>query len=364
MQTTTASPLHPVWQESPELSAELNQVLSALPTPWLWLAADRRVVRAHPAIEGMRVLRAGAVGVPELVRIIDAAAKSGVATGDNVRIRRTSPRNPETVLRVKAAPMVDGACLVLVEDISEATRLDSVRRDFVANVSHEIKTPVGALSLLAEAVAQANGDPELITHFSEQMRAETGRLSTLVNDLLDLSRLEGIDAPAGPQTVAVDEVVGRAIEDTRTLARANEMDLVRGGTPGLFVSGVPNQLITAVRNLITNAVNYSPAGTKAAITTGSDGKTVTIAVTDHGIGIPRRELARIFERFYRVDPARSRHTGGTGLGLAIVKHVCANHGGECTVWSRLGEGSTFTIRLPELHLPAVPPDWHGERGAE
>lgn len=353
-----------MWQESPALSDDLNRVLSALPTPWLWLAADRRVVRAHPEVEGMRVLRAGAVRVPEVVRLIDAAVRTGEATGDVVSIRRSSPRGLETVLRVKVAPMAAGACLVLIEDRSETTRLDNVRRDFVANVSHEIKTPVGALSLLAEAIAQANGDPVMISRFAEQMRAEAGRLSTLVNDLLDLSRIEGIDAPAGPQTVSVDDVVSQAIDDTRTLALANEMDFLRGGTPGLFVSGVPQQLVTALRNLITNAINYSPTGTKVAITTGTDGHAVTIAVTDHGIGIPRRDLARIFERFYRVDPARSRHTGGTGLGLAIVKHVCSNHGGECTVWSRLGEGSTFTIRLPELHLPTSAPDWRTEQESE
>jgi two-component system sensor histidine kinase SenX3 len=201
-----------------------------------------------------------------------------------------------------------------------------------------------AVDLLRES-AQARLTPkeqELVEAAHEDLQ----RLRALVNDLLDLSRLEGIAPEEPPGTVSVDDVVGQACDDALTLARERRITYLRGGVPGLTVRGVESQLVTAVRNLIVNAINYSPPATKVAVTTGLSGGWVTIAVTDQGIGIPPAEVDRIFERFYRVDPARSRDTGGTGLGLAIVKHVCARHGGDCDVWSRVGEGSTFTMRLP------------------
>jgi two-component system sensor histidine kinase SenX3 len=249
--------------------------------------------------------------------------------------------------------MPSRAVLVLIEDVSEAERLDHVRRDFVANVSHELKTPIGALSILAEAVSQARDDPAAVAHFSARMIGEARRLTTLVNDLLDLSRLEGIDPEHPLEQVSIDDVVRQACDDAAALAQAKDIHFLRGGLTGLMVLGVRPQLVAALRNLIVNAINYSSESTKVAVTTGHADRSVTIAVTDQGIGIPTTELDRIFERFYRVDPARSRDTGGTGLGLAIVKHVCANHGGHVDVWSRVGEGSTFTIRLPELAEAAV-----------
>jgi two-component system sensor histidine kinase SenX3 len=196
------------------------------------------------------------------------------------------------------------------------------------------------------------------------MVAETRRLTTLVNDLMDLSRLEGIDPLHPMEPVRVDEVVAEACDDVRLMADEHDISFLRGGVPGLSVLGVHTQLTTAVRNLLTNAVNYSAPGTRVAVTTGVTDGSVTIAVTDQGIGIPAGELDRIFERFYRVDQARSRDTGGTGLGLSIVKHVCVNHGGHCDVWSRVGAGSTFTIRLPELaeHDRRAPADGHTKRG--
>jgi two-component system sensor histidine kinase SenX3 len=171
---------------------------------------------------------------------------------------------------------------------------------------------------------------------------------------MDLSRLEGIDPQLPMRPVAVDDVVERACDDARMLALYKQVRFLRGGLSGLQVQGVESQLVTAVRNLIVNAISYSAPSTRVAVTTGVvDGSTITISVTDQGMGIPADELDRIFERFYRVDPARSRDTGGTGLGLAIVKHVCASHGGHCDVWSRVGEGSTFTMRLPRLNVPAA-----------
>jgi two-component system sensor histidine kinase SenX3 len=280
--------------------------------------------------------------------MLDQARAADTIIDRDVSLKRPGRRQPRLTLRVRVAPMQYGGALVLVEDVTEAERLDRVRRDFVANVSHELKTPIGALSLLAEAVAEASGEPGAAQRFAARMVTETGRLTTLVNDLMDLSRLEGIDPLHPMAPVAVDAVVDQACDDTRLLAQEKGITFLRGGITGIRVMGVEAQLVTALRNLLSNAIAYSPNETKVAVTTAVGEGSVTIAVTDQGIGIPQVEQDRIFERFYRVDQARSRHTGGTGLGLAIVKHVCVNHGGACDLWSRLGEGSTFTMRLPEL----------------
>jgi two-component system sensor histidine kinase SenX3 len=234
---------------------------------------------------------------------------------------------------------------VLVEDLSEARRVDAVRRDFVANVSHELKTPVGALSLLAEAVQSASDDPEAVQRFAGRMQVESNRLSNLINDLVDLSKLQGAEH-LFHDLVEVDRVVSEAVDATKTVANARDIDVVVGAATCASVLGDEGQLVMALRNLLTNAIAYSPTGTRVAVAARSLDGVVEVSVKDQGIGIPEAEQSRIFERFYRIDPARSRITGGTGLGLALVKHVCVNHGGECTVWSVEGEGSTFTLRLP------------------
>ena len=343
-------PEEPVSSEAglAQLAPDVARLLRALRTPSLWVGADDTVIWAHPAMESMRVVRRRAIRMPEVQAMLADARRSEGLVQRDLSVKRPGRRMPRLMLRIRVAPMTDGAALVLVEDVTEAERLDHVRRDFVANVSHELKTPIGALSLLAEAVAEGRDDPEAVGRFAARMVVETRRLTTLVNDLMDLSRIEGIDPLRPMEPVSVDDVVAQACDDARTLAQDKGIQFVRGGRARLAVLGVEVQLVTAVRNLLVNAINYSPANTKVAVTTGEAEGSVTIAVTDQGIGIPPGELERIFERFYRVDPARSRDTGGTGLGLAIVKHVCANHGGHCDVWSKVGEGSTFTIRLPEL----------------
>ena len=334
--------------EASAVPADLARVLGALSTPAVWLDATDTVLWAHPALETIRVVRRGAMNIPEIAKMIQRSRASDQPFARDLTVRRPGRRQAGVRLRVRVAPMTNGSALVLVDDITEAERLDHARRDFVANVSHELKTPIGALALLAEAVHEAQQDPEAVERFTTRMLGETRRLTTLINDLMDLSRLEGVEPLQPMSPVDVDEVVAQACDDARSMAQDKDISFLRGGVGGLQVEGVPAQLATAVRNLIVNAINYSPASTKVAVTTGLSDGSVTIAVTDQGMGIPPGELDRIFERFYRVDPARSRDTGGTGLGLAIVKHVCANHGGDCDVWSKVGEGSTFTIRLPAL----------------
>jgi two-component system sensor histidine kinase SenX3 len=244
--------------------------------------------------------------------------------------------------------------LVLAEDQTGSRRVEEVRRDFVANVSHELKTPVGALALLAETVEDAADDPEAVRRFAGRMRYEASRLTSLVQDLITLSRIQAAEPVPDPAPVRLDAVVVEALDRCRMNAASRRIDLVETTDSGLVVLGDEDLLVTALRNLLDNAVAYSPEHTRVLVTTtrASD-HTAEISVADQGIGIPERARERIFERFYRVDPARSRATGGTGLGLAIVKHVTAAHGGNVTVWSKVGVGSTFTLRLPLRPLPAA-----------
>ncbi|MBC7372651.1 MAG: ATP-binding protein, partial [Frankiales bacterium] len=268
-------------------------------------------------------------------------------------------RLPEAV-RVRLVPVGElGHVALLVEDVTETRRVEAVRRDFVANVSHELKTPVGAMALLAEALQDASDDPEAVRRFAGRVQHEAGRLGRLVQELIDLSRLQGADPLPEPTLVPVDQVVAEAVDRTRTAATARGIDIVRGGERALTVRGSEKQLVTAVGNLIENAVHYSPERTRVAVAVRRRDGAIEISVTDQGIGIAEKDLERVFERFYRADPARSRATGGTGLGLAIVKHVATNHGGEVSVWSVEGSGSTFTLRLPPS-AEAVPLAQHGE----
>jgi two-component system sensor histidine kinase SenX3 len=251
---------------------------------------------------------------------------------------------------VRVAPLgTHGLVLILAEDLTELRRVEAIRRDFVANVSHELKTPVGALSLLAETIEGAADDPDAVRRFAGRMQQESVRLTNLVQDLITLNRIQGDEPLPELRPVLLDDICAEAIDRVRLKAGAKNIELAVGGRTGLTVRGDEELLITALRNLIDNAVGYSPDNTRVVVVARqSEDRRVEVNVTDQGIGIPDADLERIFERFYRIDPARSRQTGGTGLGLAIVKHVTTKHGGEVTVWSKEGSGSTFTIRLPLL----------------
>jgi two-component system, OmpR family, sensor histidine kinase SenX3 len=331
---------------SPNVPEGLGRLLAVLPGAAFVVGADNSVLRASSLAATLGVVQGGRLEIPEVLALVTAVRRDGVIREEDLELRRPPLGKGLLQARVRVAPLSPTAALVLVEDLSEALRIDAVRRDFVANVSHELKTPVGALSLLAEAVQSASDDPEAVQRFSARMQVESQRLSNLITDLVDLSRLQSNDPLKHSEIVEVDRLVAEAVDATKLIATAREIEVVVGDPTHVAVLGDEAQLVMALRNLLTNAVAYSPAHTRVAIASRTDGTLVEISVTDQGIGIPDDEQSRIFERFYRVDPARSRVTGGTGLGLAIVKHVCANHGGECTVWSVQGEGSTFTLRLP------------------
>jgi two-component system sensor histidine kinase SenX3 len=235
--------------------------------------------------------------------------------------------------------------LITFTDESEAERIDAVRRDFVANISHELKTPISALRTLSEAVTVASEDPQL-NKFANMMQNQVERLSTLVQEIIDLSRLQDADPLLDAIHVDIDEAVNEAIDQCQFLAETRDIEILRGPDVNVHVVGDRTHLIMAFHNLIENAINYSPDRTRVSVNTTSTGNIVEVVVIDQGVGISEADQSRIFERFYRVDPARSRETGGTGLGLAITKHVVGNHGGDVSVWSSAGVGSTFTLRLP------------------
>ncbi|WP_410638216.1 sensor histidine kinase [Amycolatopsis sp. lyj-346] len=264
-------------------------------------------------------------------------------------------RQPEAVLG-QVRPLGDGFTVVEAVDHSEAIRLEAVRRDFVANVSHELKTPVGAIALLTEAVLDAAEDVEEVRRFGGKILRESTRLGQLVTELIALSRLQGAERLPDLNVVEVDAVVREALGRTTLSAESADISITTDNPSGLLIEGDRTLLVTALSNLLENAVAYSPAGSPVSISRRLADGMVEIAVTDRGIGIAEDEQQRVFERFYRADKARSRATGGTGLGLAIVKHVAANHGGSVGLWSRPGTGSTFTLRIPAHVSPEPAPE--------
>jgi two-component system sensor histidine kinase SenX3 len=317
--------------------------------------------------------RAVELGVVRNQRVDARAAKTAelvretgeVTTVDLSPLERVSGRGPEAVLG-EVRPLGDGFTVVDAADESDAVRLEATRRDFVANVSHELKTPVGALALLAEAILDAADDPDEVRRFSGKILHEATRLGTLVTELIALSRLQGAERLPELTTVDVDEVVSEALGRSRLVAERTGVEIATDSPSDLQVEGDQMLLVTALSNLIENAIAYSPNGSPVSVSRRLVDGFVEIAVTDRGIGIAPEHQQRVFERFFRVDPARSRVTGGTGLGLAIVKHVAANHGGEVRLWSQPGTGSTFTLRLPARGSgshPNVPEQaGHAERG--
>jgi two-component system sensor histidine kinase SenX3 len=283
--------------------------------------------------------------VDDLVELVRQVRRDGQIREGEFTLRRGRTTVPSQVA-ARVAPLSSRLVLVLVEDRTRERRVDAIRRDFVANVSHELKTPIGAIMLLAEAVGEAAEDPQAVIRFAGRIRNESERLTRLVQQIIELSRLQGDDPLEQPHQVDVDAIIDGAIDRSRVDAQNKDIALERGGELGLCVLGNGEQVLAALGNLVENAVDYSSHGSQVVVSAKLEQPMVALTVTDQGIGIPPTELDRIFERFYRVDPARARTTGGTGLGLSIVKHVAASHGGEVRVWSVEGEGSSFTLLMP------------------
>ncbi len=334
------------------LPAGLAAVLGVLSSSAVVIDSDDRVLEASEAARTFGLVEGEELAVGELLALARQVRRDGEIREGEIDISTGGPPSRTTSFAVRVAPLGAGVgggglVLLLVEDQTERRRVEEVRRDFVANTSHELKTPVGALALLAETVEDAADDPEAVRRFAGRMRQEATRLTNLVQDMITLSRIQAAEPIPDPMPVDLDTVVAEALDRGRMKATSRGIELAFSGTRRLFVRGDEELLVTALRNLLDNAVAYSPEKTKVVVSTKRvSADAVELSVADQGIGIPERDLERIFERFYRVDPARSRVTGGTGLGLAIVKHVTAAHGGKVTVTSREGSGSTFTLRLP------------------
>lgn len=328
------------------LPSEVTSLLEMLHTVSIVLDPADRVLRASASAHSLGMVRDGVLASDALWELVGETRREGMTQ----EVVLTLPRGPvgsgRIIVHVRSGLIGGGRVILLVEDRTAASRLEDMRRDFVANVSHELKTPVGAISLLAETMADSADDPEAVRMFAERMSTESTRLAGLVHDIIDLSRVQDATSVAS-ERIPVSEIVGEAVERARLQAQARDVAIWARSPEEIDVMGDRALLVTAVRNLVDNAVRYSDGGTRVGVTVRvAEDDLVEIAVVDQGIGIDADALPRVFERFYRVDPARSRATGGTGLGLSIVKHVAADHGGEVTVWSQPGRGSTFTLRVP------------------
>ncbi len=332
--------------EEPTLSDGAADVLAVIGRAYVVVDAVDGVVQASPGAYALGLVRGHTVVSDEMLDMIDQVRSKGVIAEKEIILTRGFYDQNRLVIDVRVAPVGDEYILVLADDRTEIARAQTVRTDFVANVSHELKTPVGAVGLMAEAIETSADDPESVRYFTSKLKRESQRLAALVQDVIELSRLQSADMVVSSTLVDVPHLVADAVDRNRLTAEGKSIDLLVGGVADRPVHGDPELLGTALRNLIENAVRYSPENTKVGIGMAVKGDTVRISVKDQGPGIPEDEQDRIFERFYRVDPARSRQTGGTGLGLSIVKHIVGQHGGEVTLWSQPGAGSTFTIVLP------------------
>ena len=330
----------------------VDQVLEALESAGIVVDPSNNVVRASPGALALGLVRGGVVAHQELLDLVDRVRDSDDPVTEEVDVHRGPFGDAILHLSVRGARLGSRYVLLLADDHTEAKRLEEVRRDFVANISHELKTPIGAVGLLAEALESASEDVNQVRRFAARLRVEADRLARMTQEIIELSRVQAMDRVEKSDLVSIDGVISRAVDGNRVPADADGIRLITGGTTGLHVYGDENMLTSALHNLIANAIQYSPPRSHVGIGVRNTDGVVEISVTDQGVGIPEEELGRVFERFFRVDPARSRHTGGTGLGLSIVKHVVQNHGGDIRVWSQQGRGSTFTIRLPSA--PEVP----------
>ena len=331
------------------VSQVLHLAVQGSPTALAVLDRNQEIVMSNPAAHEMSLVHDRAVN-PDVWQTAQEVFEDKETRTVDLAIpkRRTGHRVTQFKAVIKPLTLNDGRFVIIYgTDESENVRMESARRDFVANVSHELKTPVGGIALLAEALLQDPGDQETVEYFGNKVYKEANRMADMVSELISLSKLQGAEALPEMEPLAVDDLIEEALSRNQLAAEARSIELNRGASAGVQVKGDRSLLVTALSNLVSNAINYSPEKMPVSVSQKVvDGGVVLIRVTDRGIGIAPDDQKRVFERFFRVDQARSRQTGGTGLGLAIVKHVVANHGGNIKLWSRPGTGSTFTIELP------------------
>jgi len=330
------------------LPTSLTDLLTLFDAEHIVLTTGELIIHQSAGVSTYNLTRDYRVSNEDLMLLVRAARRSRQIQEATMELPRGPIGEGTHNLLVRVAPVGNqGIIAVLIFDDSEFRRLDAVRRDFVANISHELKTPIGALSILSEAVLEASDDPVAIARFATRMQAEARRLSDLVQEIINLSRIQDIDPLKNANPIALSDLILQAMDESRLAAESREIKIEFLKNTEVTILGDESQLEMAISNLIENAINYSPNKTTVVVSLNRVDGLAEIKVKDQGIGISDENIERIFERFYRVDPARSRATGGTGLGLSIVKHIITNHGGDITVWSAQGEGSTFTMRLPE-----------------
>ena len=342
-------------QQNPTSNSSRNLILKliqSLPDIVIWVDGDNKIKYASEVALNLNIAREDKIQIDALETLISMARKI-----DEPLIRKVKAKRPLGIAKLNLDTWVmrleRGEVLLWAQNNSVVSRVETMRRDFVANISHELKTPVGALSLLAEAIEESGKDSESIQKFAKRIGPETKRLTNVIRDIIDLSQVQSDDPLATANPVEVDRVINDAVDAVQLLADLNNVEIAQVNEPDVKIVGDEYQLVMAIRNLLTNAITFSPASSRITVGAKLKDGVVEITVSDQGIGISLENQSRIFERFYRVDPARSRTTGGTGLGLAIVKHVCENHGGEVSVWSVPGQGSTFTMKFPQMEEESV-----------
>lgn len=335
-------------QSSVDIPEGIVEILGALDDAAAVVDTSHFVLASSRAGDALGLSLGRTLINPEMRELIQQARDRAQPVTTTLRIKAPGVSLEERLIVARATILSPRLCLLVTRDVSEQERLDQMRHDFVSNTSHELKTPVGAITLLAEALEMAADDPEQVRNFAGRLSSEARRLASLTTRIMNLSRLQSTDAIAERRIVGVDEILTTALDANTVQAEAADVVLVRGGERGIRVSGDSQTLVEALSNLITNAIAYSSAGSSVGIAARRQDDTVEIAVSDRGIGISEADQQRIFERFFRADQARSRRTGGTGLGLSIVKHAIQRHGGDVRLWSKPGKGSTFTIVLPAL----------------
>jgi two-component system sensor histidine kinase SenX3 len=340
-------------QKAKKVAADAVEFLEVLDTAGVVVDADNQVVNQSKSAKDIGLVEYERVISPELVEIIDQAR----TTKSSVTLEfffSKNFRSPKLFFSARATMLSEELVILLVEDRTETNRLDETRRDFVENISHELKTPISAISLLAEALQVALDDPEQVKKFAINLQRESKRLGSLVTKIIQLSRIQAGDLKGEIEVFDLGQTVDEAIELNQVLADSKGVKISSDTPVDIFVLGDAGLLSMGLKNLIENAVLYSDPGSLVGVGLATDRDFAEVTVTDQGIGIPVDQQERIFERFYRVDPSRSRETGGTGLGLSIVKYAANNHGGEVTVFSRPNLGSTFTLRIPTHQVPENP----------
>jgi two-component system sensor histidine kinase SenX3 len=333
--------------EPNSITPALIAVLNSLNRESIILDSTGKIIFETSKTSLLNLVSEGKVTSEELSALVRVVRRTGKSQEGSIEVARGPIGKGKRELQITATLISpDGAVLILVDDEGEKQRVDAVRRDFITNISHELKTPIQALTLNSDALLEVKNEPDKVILFANKIKTQANRLNDLVQEIINLSKLQDSDPLDMADQVEVIDVINEAVDQCEAVAEARNVLIDIGEVDDSTVIGNHNQLVMAVHNLVENAINYSSDKTRVTISTKVDSQIIEILVKDQGIGIADENLDRIFERFYRVDPARSRATGGTGLGLSIVKHVVKNHGGEVKVWSAPGVGSTFAIRLP------------------